>query len=102
MTAGEVVIASANRTIKITGSIAFPSANRPSPLSPVGWLARGFNAAMHVRNALIRPPFVMFYLRYLLPEVLDDLRQAGLVPAVSSPFSPPFQEFRLVVATRPV
>jgi hypothetical protein len=34
-----------------------------------------FNAAMRVRNAIWRPPFVMYYLTFLLPEakrLLED------------------------------
>ena len=36
-----------------------------------------FNAAMRVRNVLIRPPFIMYYLTFLLPEAGDLLRRHG-------------------------
>ena len=49
----------------------------PSMWSSSYWVSRGFNAAMHVRNALWSPPFVMYYLTFLLPEATKYLEDAG-------------------------
>src|ERR1019366_413435 len=50
------------RALRPGGRFVFPTAEPPSPRSPGFWLGHGFNAAMHVRNALIRPTFTMYYL----------------------------------------
>ena len=64
------------------------------------WLGCGFNAAMHIRNWLIRPPFIMYYLTFLLPEVLEDLREAGFRPEVLPLGWDEHPGVCLVVATR--
>lgn len=40
--------------------------------------SRTFNGAMHVRNLLVRPPFIMFYLTFLLKESIQLFENAGL------------------------
>jgi hypothetical protein len=37
---------------------------------------------MHVRNRLLSPPFVMYYLTFLLPEVRSLLEREGLTVEV--------------------
>jgi SAM-dependent methyltransferase len=62
--------------------------------------ARGFNALMHVRNAVLRPPFVMYYLTFLLPGVAGELRRQGFLVDLRP--LPGFRhELTLVVASRP-
>ncbi|MFJ3516495.1 MULTISPECIES: class I SAM-dependent methyltransferase [unclassified Streptomyces] len=59
------------------GLFAFPI-GAPLPLgSPVWWATTGFDAAMRVRNAVWRPPFVMYYRTFPLGGVRTDLRAAG-------------------------
>ena len=83
------------------GRFLFPTAHMPSPLNPGWWLARGFNAAMHVRNALLKPPFVMFYLQFTVERATDVLEQAGFTVDVRAPYADTaFPHMRLVVATR--
>ncbi|MPZ27764.1 MAG: SAM-dependent methyltransferase, partial [Micromonosporaceae bacterium] len=41
------------------------------------WATLGFDLAMRVRNAVWRPPFVMYYRTSPLPAVRDDLTAAG-------------------------
>lgn len=54
----------------------------------VPWLAaRGFNAVMHVRNALLKPPFIMFYLTFPLERASDLLGRHGFQLEVHSPFA---------------
>ena len=55
----------------------FVTSRMPSMWSSSYWVSRGFNAAMHVRNALWSPPFVMYYLTFLLPEATEYLEDAG-------------------------
>jgi hypothetical protein len=79
----------------------FVSCEQPRWYAPQALLSRGFNGAMRVRNALWRPAFIMYYLRFTLPEVLGLLQRHGFRCAVEplvAPALPP--HLRLVVATR--
>ncbi|MFJ4861488.1 class I SAM-dependent methyltransferase [Streptomyces sp. NPDC088748] len=59
------------------GVFAFPI-GAPLPLgSSLWWATTGFDAAMRVRNAVWRPPFVMYYRTFPLGGVRTDLRAAG-------------------------
>ncbi|QYX82198.1 class I SAM-dependent methyltransferase [Streptomyces akebiae] len=59
------------------GRFAFPLP-APAPVrSPWYWAALGFDAAMRVRNALWRPPFVMYYRPFRLGVVQRELERAG-------------------------
>ncbi|MFE2880719.1 class I SAM-dependent methyltransferase [Streptomyces roseus] len=59
------------------GLFAFPIGAPIPPASPVWWAVAGFDAAMRVRNAVWRPPFVMYYRTFPLGGVRADLRAAG-------------------------
>ncbi|MET9357024.1 class I SAM-dependent methyltransferase [Streptomyces sp. NPDC006617] len=59
------------------GCFAFPVAAPPRPGSPGYWTLLGFDAAMRVRNALWRPPFVMYYRTFRLGDVGRELSRAG-------------------------
>ncbi|MFD4596468.1 class I SAM-dependent methyltransferase [Streptomyces sp. NPDC058464] len=59
------------------GTFAFPVLAPPRPTSPGFWMLLGFDAVMRVRNALWRPPFVMYYRAFRLGDVLDELARAG-------------------------
>lgn len=59
------------------GRFVFVTSYPPEPSSAGFWFAHGFNTAMRVRNALLSPPFVMYYLTFLLPEVRGQLEEAG-------------------------
>jgi SAM-dependent methyltransferase len=59
------------------GRFVFLTTPMPAVTSPARWLARGFNAVMHVRNALVSPPFIMFYLTFTWPEVKPTLERHG-------------------------
>jgi ubiquinone/menaquinone biosynthesis C-methylase UbiE len=59
------------------GLFAFPI-GAPPPLTSVShWATLGFDLAMRVRNAVWRPPFVMYYRTTPLPAVRRDLTAAG-------------------------
>jgi SAM-dependent methyltransferase len=87
--------------LKPGGRFAFVTADLPPWWSRRALLSRGFNAAMHVRNALWRPPFIMYYLTFLLPEVQRLLERQGFRVAVhADAFSGPLAPLRVVVATK--
>jgi ubiquinone/menaquinone biosynthesis C-methylase UbiE len=59
------------------GVFAFPI-GAPMPVtSRWYWALLGFDLAMRVRNAVWRPPFVMYYRTWPLPAVRDDLAASG-------------------------
>ncbi|MFD4132301.1 class I SAM-dependent methyltransferase [Streptomyces goshikiensis] len=59
------------------GLFAFPIGAPLPPSSRAWWMLAGFDAAMRVRNAVWRPPFVMYYRTFPLGGVRADLRAAG-------------------------
>ncbi|MEU9305303.1 class I SAM-dependent methyltransferase [Streptomyces sp. NPDC048269] len=59
------------------GVFAFPIGAPIPPTSPLWWAVAGFDAVMRVRNAVWRPPFVMYYRTFPLSGVRADLRAAG-------------------------
>jgi ubiquinone/menaquinone biosynthesis C-methylase UbiE len=90
------------RVLRRGGRFVFVTAQMPPLWSRRYWLSRGFNAAMRVRNWLIAPPFIMYYLTFLLPEVEGLLRRQGLTVEVREMGeSGPWADLRLVIATRP-
>ena len=64
------------------GRFAFPVLAPPRPSSPAFWMLLGFDAAMRVRNAVWRPPFVMYYRAFRLGEVRRALEDAGFSVAL--------------------
>jgi ubiquinone/menaquinone biosynthesis C-methylase UbiE len=89
------------RALRPGGRFVFPTAEPPSPRRAGFWLGHGFNAAMRVRNALLTPPFVMYYLTMLWPAVREKLERAGFdVDVRRGVFEAPFAAALLVVATR--
>ncbi|TGN75625.1 class I SAM-dependent methyltransferase [Streptomyces bauhiniae] len=59
------------------GRFAFPVLAPPRPSSPAYWMLLGFDAVMRVRNAVWRPPFVMYYRAFRLGAVRRELELAG-------------------------
>jgi hypothetical protein len=56
---------------------------------------------MRVRNAVVKPPFVMYYLTMLWPDVRAKLERAGFdVEARRGVFGRPFERGILVIATK--
>lgn len=53
------------------GVFAIVPFEKPRWYSPKFWLASGFDMIMKIRNRLIKPEFVMYYLNFMLPEALD-------------------------------
>ncbi len=89
-------------SLVVGGRFVFVTAEKgPSPAELGFWTTHGFNAAMRVRNALWSPPFVMYYLTFLLPRATALLEAEGFSVRVSrGVFAPPFDRYLRVVATR--
>ncbi len=86
--------------LKLGGRFVFVTSEMPPKWSKVYWFNRAFNAVMHLRNWLLKPPFIMYYLTFLLPEVQTLLEDAGFTVEVHQPFEKPLERLRLVIATR--
>lgn len=89
------------RALRPGGRFIFVTAHPPSKLRPGWWLAKGFNAAMRVRNAVWKPPFVMYYLTFLVPRACELLQAQGFeVEVRDGLMPPPFSAYSVVVATK--
>ncbi len=89
------------RALRPGGRFVFVTAHPPSKLNPGYWIAKGFNAAMRVRNALWKPPFVMYYLTFLVPRARELLEAQGFEMDVRDGLMPPpFTPYSIVVATK--
>jgi ubiquinone/menaquinone biosynthesis C-methylase UbiE len=94
------------RALRPGGVFAFPVGAPPPVTSRWYWALAGFDLAMRVRNAVWRPPFVMYYRTCPLPAVRDDLTASGFtvttIPLAAlgrrEDGSP---RYRLVLARRP-
>lgn len=83
------------------GRFVFATGTMPDVSSSSYWLSRAFNAFMHVRNAIWSPPFVMYYLSFLLPEAREILEREGFtVETRSGLFGVTFARVVLVEARR--
>lgn len=59
------------------GTFAFPLPAPPPVGSRLYWTLWGFDVAMRLRNAVWRPPFVMYYRTFRLADVRTRLEAAG-------------------------
>jgi len=83
------------------GRFVFATGPRPSPRHLWFWMAHGFNAVMRVRNALLKPEFIMYYLTFLWPEVRPKLERVGFhVIGREGLVSKPFERAVIVIATK--
>ncbi len=87
------------------GVFAFPLGRFPRFGSLPYWQLTGFDAAMRLRNALWRPPFVMYYRTFRLRGVHTALRAAGfrvrVLPLLTAPHQAPSDTAALLLAERP-
>jgi len=99
------VFTGVHRALRPGGLFAFPLPGPPPLTSGSYWALAGFDLAMRVRNAVWRPPFVMYYRTCTLSAVRADLTGAGFtvttvpLPTLGQrPDGGP--RFRLVLARR--
>jgi SAM-dependent methyltransferase len=71
------LFAGLHRALRPGGVFAFPAAAPPPLASGWYWALLGFDLAMRVRNAVWRPPFVMYYRTCPLHAVRSDLAASG-------------------------
>lgn len=71
------LFAQVHSALRPGGRFAFPVLAPPRPSSPAYWTLLGFDAVMRVRNAVWRPPFVMYYRAFRLGDVRRELESAG-------------------------
>ncbi|MFE0515512.1 methyltransferase domain-containing protein [Streptomyces sp. NPDC058964] len=71
------LFAEVHSVLRPGGRFAFPVLAPPRPSRPGFWILLGFDTVMRVRNALWRPPFVMYYRAFRLGAVLAELERAG-------------------------
>jgi ubiquinone/menaquinone biosynthesis C-methylase UbiE len=74
------LLAGVYRALRPGGVFAFPGGSREPVTSPGYWALLGFDLAMRVRNAVWRPPFVMYYRTCPLDAIARDLTAAGFAP----------------------
>jgi ubiquinone/menaquinone biosynthesis C-methylase UbiE len=91
------------RVLRPGGRFVFVTSYMPPVWSRAYWLSRLFNGAMRVRNYLLAPPFIMYYLTFLLPGVQGLLERARFGVEVRKLGSDRrWGVLRLVIATRPI
>ncbi|MGW0762742.1 class I SAM-dependent methyltransferase [Streptomyces sp. NPDC002814] len=71
------LFAQVHSVLRPGGRFVFPVVAPPRPTSPAYWMLLGFDAVMRVRNAVWRPPFVMYYRAFRLGDVRRELGDAG-------------------------
>jgi len=71
------LLAGVHRALRPGGVFAVPVGAMPPVTSARYWALLGFDLAMRARNAVWRPPFVMYYLTGRLPALRRDLAAAG-------------------------
>ncbi len=90
-----------HRVLRPGGRFVFITGRRPGWWSPGRWLATGFNLTMLLRNLVLKPRFIMYYLTFLLPEVRTLLERTGFAVEVrDAPLEPPWNQLQLVSARR--
>ena len=77
-------VAEVARVLRPCGRFVFVTGQMPPWWSPVLWAARAFNGVMWLRNWLVDPPFIMYYLTFMLPGVTRLLERHGFTVEVSS------------------
>ncbi|MER5975095.1 class I SAM-dependent methyltransferase [Streptomyces sp. NPDC001857] len=71
------LFAQVHAALRPGGRFAFPVVAPPRAISRAYWMLLGFDAVMRARNAVWRPPFVMYYRAFRLGEVRRELERAG-------------------------
>lgn len=89
------------RALRPGGRFVFATGPMPKANEPWFWMSHGFNAVMRVRNALLRPQFIMYYNTFTWPEVRPLLERHGLsVDARTNVCPHPYERAAIVIATK--
>jgi ubiquinone/menaquinone biosynthesis C-methylase UbiE len=97
----ERFVAGIARALRPGGRFVFATGEMPSMTSGAWWLSRGFNAVMRVRNAVLHPQFIMYYLTFLWPDVRARLERNGFRVEVRRGLCPaPYGSVIIVIATK--
>ncbi|MEU6318663.1 class I SAM-dependent methyltransferase [Streptomyces sp. NPDC047009] len=75
------LFAQVHSVLRPGGRFVFPIGAPPGPVSPWYWALLGFDTVMRVRNAVRRPPFVMYYRTFRFDDVRRELARAGFTVA---------------------
>jgi ubiquinone/menaquinone biosynthesis C-methylase UbiE len=86
-----------HRALKPGGRFVLYTDYPPPPLSLESVVYRSFDTVMKVRNALLKPPFIMYYLSFLMPRVAEKLKSVGFKVDIRTNF---YREHGLVIATK--
>lgn len=90
-----------NKSLKKDGRFIFVTTDHPSVASMAFWRSYSFNFLIHIRNVLIKPPFIMYYLTFQLPKIKTQLEEKGFEVEIREGLFPkPFHTFKLVLATK--
>lgn len=93
------LVAEVHRVLRPGGRFVFVTSYPPGWSDPGRWIAHAFNGVMRVRNLVWRPPFVMYYLTFLLPEARRILEGAGFEVTIERGAFPDHPRLVNVIAT---
>jgi len=94
-------VAGIARALRPGGRFVFATGEMPPLTSSWWWVARTFNGVMRVRNALLKPEFIMYYLTFQWPDVRALLEKHGLRVEARRGLCPaPYSRAIIVVATK--
>ena len=66
-----------HRALVPGGRFAFITIPEQTPRDGLWWIYRGFNGVMRVRNRVIKPEFIMYYLNFTVPRILPMFDRVG-------------------------
>ena len=92
----------ARAALRRNGIFAFVTSERPKWYQPSAWPYFIFDAVMKIRNWAIKPEFVMYYINFLLPDILTlfDKENWSEVKVVPLEINGKQTELRLVIAKK--
>jgi ubiquinone/menaquinone biosynthesis C-methylase UbiE len=94
-------VAGIARALRPGGRFVFATTEMPPLTSPTWWMLRTFNGVMRLRNALLHPQFIMYYLTFLWPKVRTRLERHGFrVEGLRGACPAPYEHAIIVVATK--